>query len=162
MKGPVTGSPLWRCNVAALVMDPSQPGKVLGCQRGDHPHWQTVQGGVEALDPSLEGAILREMEEELGVARDQVHITYRSPYWRRYTFPPHLMAKEKKGLNRPHLGQDQLWFVVHLRKGATIHLPRGGEFVGTAFMDPAALVEEYVWWKKQPFVDFCHECGLLT
>ncbi|MDF1657687.1 MAG: RNA pyrophosphohydrolase [Verrucomicrobiales bacterium] len=93
----------YRPNVAAILRKPKS-GKILICERLNHSgSWQFPQGGVDKGE-DLIGALVREVEEEIGVTRESYQITAcRTNY--RYKFPEgHL----KKGL---YCGQTQTYFL---------------------------------------------------
>ncbi|MEM6915743.1 MAG: RNA pyrophosphohydrolase [Verrucomicrobiota bacterium] len=105
----------YRPNVAAILRRPKS-GKILVCERLQNPgSWQFPQGGVDKGE-DLIGALLREVEEEIGVPPELYDIVAcRTDY--RYKFPEgHL----KKGL---YCGQTQTYFLCdyHGKKKA-IHL----------------------------------------
>ncbi len=94
---------IYRPNVAAILRKPKS-GKILICQRADHPDcWQFPQGGVDEGE-DLIGAVYREVEEEIGLHRSTYTLeACRTGY--RYNFPDgHL----KKGL---YCGQEQTYFL---------------------------------------------------
>lgn len=69
--------------------------------------WQMPQGGVDrGEEPS--DAVLREMEEEIGVAPKLATILAETEDWLYYDFPPDLRSK----LSGPYLGQRQKWFAL--------------------------------------------------
>ena len=145
----------YRPNVAALV----KCGNLfVGCMRSHHPGWQSVQGGIDPTDESPEHAIFREMEEELGVEKNNIKITYRSHYWRRYEF---VSGNQRKGEN--YCGQEQLWFVIEIPSADAIQLAKASsdEFTEVKLMPITELVQKYVTWKNLPFLDFCRELQLI-
>lgn len=145
----------YRPNVAALVRCGDM---YIACLRNKFPGWQCVQGGIDDDDKSPEHAIIREMKEELGVAAENIRITYRSRYWRRYDF---LTQKSKRSEN--FCGQEQMWFVVEIDSIMSIDLKQAlsDEFTNIQAMTISELVEKYVKWKHQPFYDFCRELQLI-
>jgi putative (di)nucleoside polyphosphate hydrolase len=147
---------LFRANVAALLRVGTQ---VVACERAAGDGWQTVQGGVEPTDVSLEAALLRELAEELGLSCKNVNILHRSSYWRRYYFPPEVLRKRP---DNPNLGQDQMWFFAELESLRHIQLEASdGEFRSFCLMSPEELVERYVDWKRPCVLDFCRELNVL-
>jgi len=147
----------YRANVAALLRV-GDGHMFVACERSSGEGWQTVQGGVEPGDASMEDALLREVNEELGIERRDLHIEVRSRVWRRYRFPPNMLARAH---NR-HQGQEQLWFVARIPSLESIHLEKsGGEFRAVKSVSAAELVQLYVHWKRAVVADFCRELGLL-
>jgi putative (di)nucleoside polyphosphate hydrolase len=103
----------YRPNVAALVVNTD--GFLLICERSTCPGaWQFPQGGVDAGE-SLEQALFREIREEIGIK--PVHyevISQRSGY--RYLYPKDV--REKKLRKHGNHGQEQTYFLCHLKAGA--------------------------------------------
>lgn len=149
---------VFRSNVAALIKVGSQ---YLCCERSEpRGVWQTVQGGVETLDTSLEQALLREMHEELGVSANHIRVLGRSRYWRRYEFPPEVIQKHPE---RKNVGQEQMWFVVEIPSTECIDLQRSeGEFVRVELVELEQFLAQIVSWKLPIVKDFCYEMGLLN
>lgn len=140
----------YRSNVAALLQC---DGKFVACLRTKFPGWQCVQGGIDDEDLSAEHALLREFTEELGIPKSEVKILERSAYWRRYDFISNPI---------PYHGQEQLWFFAKIESMDVIDLSRAcDEFSEVKLMTIGELVENYVAWKKHPFVDFCRELNLF-
>jgi putative (di)nucleoside polyphosphate hydrolase len=101
----------YRLNVGAVLFN--QAGQVLVARRADLPNaegpaggWQLPQGGIDdGEDPS--GAVLRELEEEIGTAKAE--IIGEHPDWLTYDLPPHLVGVALRGRYR---GQRQRWFAL--------------------------------------------------
>jgi len=94
----------YRPNVAIFVINES--GLLLACERSDlSDTWQIPQGGID-LDESLENAMYRELEEEIGTR--EVKILARYPESIRYEWPPELYS-------RGYRGQEQFYFLVRLQ-----------------------------------------------
>jgi putative (di)nucleoside polyphosphate hydrolase len=147
----------FRPNVAALIRIGD---KYLRCLRSQPQGvWQTVQGGIEEGDASVRDALLREMNEELGVDPALVRIVGQSKYWRRYVFPPEVRQAHPERLN---IGQEQLWFLAELPSLDCIDLQKSaGEFVHAELSDLDTLVQQFVGWKLPVVKDFCYEMGLM-
>lgn len=148
----------FRPNVAALVRIGDQ---YLRCLRNKPAGvWQTVQGGIETTDPSVQDALLREIREELGVEPEMVQICGQSRFWRRYFFPPEVLRSHPE---RQNIGQEQLWFLVELPSLECIQLERSeGEFVQVELVDLQTLLSQIVAWKLPIVKDFCYEMGLMN
>jgi putative (di)nucleoside polyphosphate hydrolase len=114
----------YRPNVGAVLFNPA--GLVLVARRADLPNaegapggWQLPQGGMdEGEDPR--GAVLRELEEEIGT--DRAEIIAEHPDWLTYDLPPELVGAALGGRYR---GQRQRWFALRfLGEDADIRLDR--------------------------------------
>jgi putative (di)nucleoside polyphosphate hydrolase len=95
---------------AAGVMLINQRKQVWVGQRLDSTleAWQMPQGGLDAGEDPLEGA-LRELEEETGISRDRVEIIARAPKELTYDLPEDLVGVVWK---QKYRGQRQTWFLV--------------------------------------------------
>jgi putative (di)nucleoside polyphosphate hydrolase len=147
----------FRPNVAAIIRIGD---KYLRCLRTQPSGvWQTVQGGIEPEDASVRDALLREMNEELGVEASLVTIVAQSRYWRRYHFPPEVRQAHPE---RRNIGQEQLWFLAELPSLDCVKLEKSaGEFARAELSDLTTLVEQFVDWKLPVVKDFCYEMGLM-
>ena len=129
----------YRPNVAAILRKPKS-GKILVCQRRDHPKcWQFPQGGVDDRE-DLIAALYREVEEEIGISPDKYTIhSIRTGYI--YEFPNgHL----KKGL---FAGQEQTYFLCDYhgkKKEIILDNARVAEFVAARWIAPEDFEIEWI------------------
>ncbi|MDD5348889.1 MAG: NUDIX domain-containing protein [Chthoniobacteraceae bacterium] len=95
-------SPRYRLNAAGILQ--RTDGRILVCERlREAGCWQFAQGGLNQGETEEE-ALVREMEEELSLRRDDyVVITSKGPY--RYLFGK---GRKKKGFD----GQQQTYFLT--------------------------------------------------
>jgi 8-oxo-dGTP pyrophosphatase MutT (NUDIX family) len=153
---------MYRKNVAALIRC---QGQYVACFRSDYASWQSVQGGVEPFDASLEDALGRELNEELGISPQNFKILYQSKSWRRYLFPSDAGQRQKREASDPskahYIGQEQLWFLIEIPDISCIHLEKSlGEFSRVELFSIEHFLSVYSPWKQDIFHDFCHEIGL--
>jgi putative (di)nucleoside polyphosphate hydrolase len=98
----------YRPNVGVALFSPA--GHVfIGRRVNSHGafQWQMPQGGIDpGEDPSK--AVLREMEEEIGVPARLVRVIGESADWLYYDFPVELRNR----LSGPYIGQRQKWFAL--------------------------------------------------
>ncbi len=99
----------YRDNVGAVLFD--RRGLVFVARRSGPPDrggggWQFPQGGIDPHEDP-EGAVLRELSEEIGTAKALV--LGRHPEWLTYDFPDHVQWHSRGGRYR---GQRQLWFAL--------------------------------------------------
>jgi putative (di)nucleoside polyphosphate hydrolase len=101
----------YRPNVGAALFNAR--GEVFVARRADLPNaegapggWQLPQGGIDA-DEDPRGAVLRELEEEIGTAK--ATIIGEHPDWLTYDLPPELLGRALGGKFR---GQKQRWFAL--------------------------------------------------
>lgn len=93
---------LYRPNVAAIILN--MDNAVLVAQRsGIRGAWQFPQGGVD-LGESLDDALFREVEEEIGVKPEQLQLLDRKGGYR-YDFPK---GRLKYGV---YGGQEQVYYL---------------------------------------------------
>ena len=111
----------YRPCVAMLIL---RRGRVLVCERADHPgNWQVPQGGIEERETPQE-ALWRELREETGLTAFDVRILRVTENYLSYRIPPDYRRPEQK-----HIGQKQLWFLLGmLRSEGTINLNHSAEF----------------------------------
>jgi putative (di)nucleoside polyphosphate hydrolase len=139
-----------RSNVAALMIN--KDGYLLVCERLRKPGaWQFPQGGVNEGE-SLEAAILREVEEEIGLKPEDYKIE-RSKGLYRYDFPPRAQ-KKKSSHKADFVGQEQTYFLCQLNEETTevnlMQEPR--EFRAARWIQPNEF--EFGWlpdFKKQTY-----------
>lgn len=129
----------YRPNVAFILRKPKS-GKILVCRRKDYPDcWQFPQGGVDDGE-DLIGALYREVQEEIGLAR-KLYIIKACRTGYRYEFPEgHL----KKGLFR---GQEQTYFLCHFKGSQSdivINQQKPPEFTATAWIHPQQFKLEWI------------------
>ena len=104
----------YRPNVAALMINGE--GQLLVCERLLNPGaWQFPQGGVDEGE-SLEVAILREVEEEIGLKPEDYEVE-RSKGGYRYDYPPGV-RKNKQPHKAKFVGQEQTYFLCRVSEGA--------------------------------------------
>ncbi|MFC4349293.1 RNA pyrophosphohydrolase [Kordiimonas lipolytica] len=127
-------------------------GLVFTGERIDTPGaWQMPQGGIDAGE-APEVAALRELEEEIGVAPDQVKLVRQTEDWVTYDLPPHLLGKAWGGKYR---GQKQCWFLMELTAGDdAINIETAHpEFSAWKWTTPDMLVEEIVPFKRTVYTE---------
>lgn len=112
-----------RPNVGAVLFD--RRGLVFVARRADLPNaegapggWQLPQGGIDPKEDPR-GAVLRELEEEIGTARARIVGEHEA--WLSYEFPPGLATP----IARKWRGQRQRWFALRFEgEDADIRLDR--------------------------------------
>ena len=135
------------------IMLVNSAGKVFVGRRIDNREgdwWQMPQGGVDEGE-ELEGAVLRELGEETGLAPDKVVLLKRMNDDIAYDLPDELQGKLWGGRYR---GQRQIWFLARFT-GADddirldAHQP--AEFDAWQWIDPEQLPEMIVPFKKRVY-----------
>ncbi|MGQ0589836.1 MAG: RNA pyrophosphohydrolase [Sphingosinicella sp.] len=138
---------------AAGMMLLNQAGQVWVGQRLDNKleAWQMPQGGLDAGEDPLEGA-LRELEEETGIVRGLVEIIARCPAELTYDLPEDLIGKVWK---EPWRGQRQTWFLARfLGNDEDVNIATSDpEFRAWKWAEPAELPALIVPFKKKLYED---------
>ena len=99
----------YRPNVGIIVMN--KLGQVLWAKRlGKQGAWQFPQGGIDEGE-TPEGALYRELHEEVGLLSEAVKILGQTKGWLKYNLPEHMVRKNS---DIGFLGQKQKWFLLEL------------------------------------------------
>ncbi|MDD5365800.1 MAG: RNA pyrophosphohydrolase [Gallionellaceae bacterium] len=98
----------YRPNVGIVVCNARN--EVFWGKRVRQDSWQFPQGGIKHGEtPEL--AMFRELQEEVGLRPEHVHILGRTRNWLRYDVPREWVRREWRGHYR---GQKQIWFLLRL------------------------------------------------
>jgi putative (di)nucleoside polyphosphate hydrolase len=98
----------FRANVGVVLM---HGGEVFLGRRTGGRGWQFPQGGVRTGE-SLEHALYRELEEEIGLAKSAVTLVGQTERWLRYRLPARYVRRNQQPLC---IGQKQRWFLLRLK-----------------------------------------------
>jgi putative (di)nucleoside polyphosphate hydrolase len=98
----------FRANVGIIICNKS--GQVFWARRYGQHSWQFPQGGIDTGE-TAEQAMYRELNEEVGLNKEDVKIVAVSRNWLRYKLPKRLV---RKGTNPVCIGQKQKWFLLSL------------------------------------------------
>ena len=101
----------YRLNVAMIVLN--KDNKVLFCKRRNTENWQFPQGGVDENE-NIESAMFRELNEEVGLEKDNVEIKAVSQNLIYYDIPKSIRSRVLGGKFR---GQAQKYFLLKLISG---------------------------------------------
>lgn len=126
---------VFRAGVGAVILN--QDGLVLAGERHDHPGaWQLPQGGLRPGEEPFAG-VLREIEEETGLAPVQLTLLAVYPEWLVYELPP------ERRTPKHGRGQVQQWYYLRLQPSATVDLARAvsREFVAVRWLSLTELAE---------------------
>ena len=130
----------YRPNVAAFLVNSA--GQILTCQRRDFPDvWQLPQGGVEPGELEVE-ALYRELDEELGVKKNEIEVIKQIAEPVYYDWPEEFRYQG-------YLGQRQIYFLVkYLGPGITLR--------ADAKQDGGYFSEEFVACAWRGVAEFEH------
>ena len=101
----------YRLNVAMIVLN--KDNKVLFCKRRNTENWQFPQGGVDENE-NIESAMFRELNEEVGLEKDNVEIKAVSQNLIYYDIPKSFRSRVLGGKFK---GQAQKYFLLKLISG---------------------------------------------
>ena len=147
----------FRANVGIVLMHAD--GRLFIGRRPGGRGWQFPQGGMRG-DESPEGALYRELHEEIGLRDSDVLIVGTTRRWLRYQLP----AKYQRRGQRPLcIGQKQRWFLLRLRSDdAAIRFDcsdQPPEFDRWRWVDYWQPVREVIYFKRGVYNRALHELG---
>ncbi len=99
----------FRPNVGIIICN--SRGQLLWAKRIGQDAWQFPQGGIHQGEDTEE-ALYRELEEEVGLAPDDVEIIASTQDWLYYQLPKNLIRQHS---NPVCIGQKQKWYLLRLR-----------------------------------------------
>ncbi len=138
----------YRPNVGLIICNPA--GKLLWAKRVGQDAWQFPQGGIQRHE-SPEAAMLRELNEEVGLEPSDVSVLARTSSWLRYRLPAHLVRQRAAPVC---IGQKQLWFLLKLvGDSGRIRFDRGhkAEFEAVRWIDYWTAADEVVAFKQEVY-----------
>ena len=113
----------YRLNVAMIVLN--KDNKVLFCKRRNTENWQFPQGGVDENE-NIESAMFRELNEEVGLEKDNVEIQAVSQNLIYYDIPKKIRSRVLGGKFK---GQAQKYFLLKLISGGVdLNIENNPEF----------------------------------
>lgn len=150
----------FRANVGIVLM--RDDGSVFLGGRTGGRGWQFPQGGIRRGE-SDEAALFRELEEETGLAPDDVNVLGVTRDWIRYRLPRQYVRRNSTPLC---VGQKQRWFLLRLRAAddrvrfdRTDEPPEFDRWRWVEYWDP---VREVVYFKRDVYRRALHELGSVA
>ncbi len=125
----------FRANVGIILAN--DEGRLFWAGRAGRTGWQFPQGGIRPGE-TPEEAMLRELEEEIGLGPDDVDIVGSTQGWLRYRLPSRFVRRHSSPVC---IGQKQVWFLLRLRSS------------GARFRFDATDSPEFDRWR---WVDYWH------
>ena len=98
----------YRPNVGIVICNSN--GQLMWAKRIGQDAWQFPQGGINA-DESIEAALYRELNEEVGLCEKDVCILHETNEWLHYDLPENYIRHHKDPIC---IGQKQKWFLLSL------------------------------------------------
>ena len=109
----------FRPNVGIILCNGD--GKLFWAKRIGQDAWQFPQGGIKRTE-TPEQALFRELNEEVGLGRDDVEILHQTSDWLRYRLPQNFIRQHSGPVC---IGQKQKWFLLALQSDDnSVHLNR--------------------------------------
>jgi putative (di)nucleoside polyphosphate hydrolase len=135
----------FRANVGIVLMRGG--GEVFLGRRVGGRGWQFPQGGVRDGE-DFEDAVLRELNEEVGLKSTHVEIAGSTVEWLRYRLPPRYVRRNRSPLC---IGQKQRWYLLRLRGDEVAFdfgLTAEPEFDAWRWVDYWEPVREVIYFKR--------------
>jgi putative (di)nucleoside polyphosphate hydrolase len=137
----------FRANVGIVLM---QGAEVFLGRRTGGKGWQFPQGGLRRGE-SLEQALFRELDEEIGVGESHVQLVGQTERWLRYRLPARYVRRNQQPLCT---GQKQRWFLLRLKGEASFDFARTSEpeFDQWRWVPYWEPVREVIYFKRPVYV----------
>ena len=147
----------YRHNVGIILMNKSN--QVFWGRRKSGDSWQFPQGGVIEGE-SLDEAMFRELNEELGLLTTHVEIVAKTKEWLYYDVPGNY-----KRTKNSYRGQKQIWFLLKF-VGQDHHINLKShieqEFDAWRWVDYWLPIQEVVKFKEDVYDKALHELSLFV
>jgi putative (di)nucleoside polyphosphate hydrolase len=98
----------YRANVGIVICNGQ--GRLLWAKRIGQDAWQFPQGGIRQGE-TLEEALYRELDEEVGLQQEHVKVIHQTRDWLRYQLPKNFIRRHSMPIC---IGQKQKWFLLGL------------------------------------------------
>lgn len=149
----------FRVNVGIILVNAE--GKLLLAGRAGSKGWQFPQGGVR-VGETCEEAMFRELNEEVGLCREDVEVLGSTRDWLRYRLPQRYVRRGAKPLC---IGQKQRWFMLKLtapEERVRVDGCEPPEFDRWRWVDFWKPVNEVIYFKRRVYARALHELGLYV
>jgi len=149
----------FRANVGIILTDGS--GRVLIAGRRGRGGWQFPQGGIRP-EETVEGAMFRELHEEVGLHPEDVELVGATEGWLRYRLPERYIRRKQSPLC---IGQKQRWFLLQFLgdvERVRFDLTDEPEFDRCRWVDYWRPVKEVIYFKRPVYVRALRELGPLA
>jgi putative (di)nucleoside polyphosphate hydrolase len=146
----------FRANVGIILMQ--DQGRLFIGRRSGGKGWQFPQGGV-LRGEKLEDSLFRELNEEIGLGREDVEVIGQTRRWLRYRLPARYQRRDSKPLC---VGQKQRWFLLRLRRPDPqfrFDLTGKPEFDRWRWVDYWQPIREVIYFKRAVYTRALHELG---
>ncbi len=146
----------FRSNVGIIISN--KQGNLLLAGRQGGNGWQFPQGGVSKGE-SVQHAMYRELEEELGLTYEHVTILGQTSGWMHYRLPDKFIRKTRKPVC---IGQKQLWFLLRFDGPDNLicltksNHPEFDRWRWANFWEP---LDEVIYFKRKVYAKVLTELG---
>lgn len=147
----------FRPNVGIILLN--RHNQVFWGKRIRSNSWQFPQGGINTGE-SPEQAMLRELNEEIGLLPEHVRIVARTKDWLRYEVPDRFVRRESRGFYR---GQKQIWFLLQLLgqdSDMNLHTTEHPEFDAWRWSDYWVPLNVVIDFKRDVYKDALKELSI--
>ncbi len=150
---------LYRKNVGAVLLNKENKifaGIRFGASQANS--WQMPQGGIMEGETE-EQALIREMQEEIGIFPHSFNIIKKTAKRLKYTIPEEMRRTVWQKL---YIGQEQRWFLVQFT-GSDEDINVNGdfpEFKKWAWQTPENLIKSIVYFKRDVYINVFKEFNL--
>lgn len=148
----------YRPNVGIILCN--QQNQVFWARRCGQNGWQFPQGGINPQE-TPEQALFRELNEEVGLAPEHVHIMGRTQDWLRYDIPAQFSRSPRTSHFR---GQKQIWFLLRFL-GSAEHVRLNAcdrpEFDSWRWVEYWSTLEQIVEFKRAVYEQALRELAPL-
>ncbi|MCI5107254.1 MAG: RNA pyrophosphohydrolase [Pseudomonadales bacterium] len=138
----------YRPNVGIVICNTQ--GELLWAKRIGQKAWQFPQGGIK-VNESLEDALYRELDEEVGLGPDDVRVLHKTSDWLHYRLPENYIRYHRDPLC---IGQKQKWFLLSLESDdSKVELSKSGvpEFDDWRWVNYWYPVEQVIEFKRDVY-----------
>jgi putative (di)nucleoside polyphosphate hydrolase len=149
----------FRANVGIVLVN--DDGRVFWAGRAGRSGWQFPQGGILPGESPRE-AMFRELEEEIGLRPDDVHLLGSTRGWLRYRLPRRYIRYDSRPLC---IGQKQRWFLLRLTAGEEqVRFDRSDrpEFDRWRWVGWWEPVNQVIYFKRRVYLRALREFGRLA
>jgi putative (di)nucleoside polyphosphate hydrolase len=146
----------FRANVGIILMH--DDGRLFIGRRSGGRGWQFPQGGMQRGEKAEE-SLYRELNEEIGLGRDEVEVIGQTQRWLRYRLPARYQRRNSRPLC---IGQKQRWFLLRLRgpePSFRFDVTGAPEFDRWRWVDYWQPIREVIYFKRAVYTRALHELG---
>ncbi|WP_425170946.1 RNA pyrophosphohydrolase [Legionella sp.] len=144
----------YRLNVGIILVN--EQNRVFWGRRSGHDAWQFPQGGLAAGETSTQ-AMFRELHEEVGLDKEDVHVIGSTKRWLKYRLPKQYL---RHGSEPMVIGQKQKWFLLKLiasEQKVKLDLSDSPEFDSWRWIDFHEPVGQVIFFKRQVYAQALKE-----